>query len=327
MGRCALSKACTVFFLIFASVFSFSCKKKIPPRTVNIAIQPSAAFIPLYIARYSNMIENALAPKNVTVVWQDFESGPPMNESLEADLTDIGVIGDVPTVRALSGGADVKLVGIPARGANAYALLASAKNSNFNSFKDMKGKKIATVFGSTGHNFVKKLLEKNGLSFEDIDFINIAASDAERVLKDKSADAVAIWEPNVTRLINKGVAKIVAQGDETDLCGTNGFVVRGKYLADNSDIIFEILNQYAEAAKQLQNLDDRMASKLSLSLNISADQIKSIAQKYDFNIEITDKDIDSLQDTISFLISINNLDNVYYVEKQIDKSYFQKARN
>jgi sulfonate transport system substrate-binding protein len=47
---------------------------------VHIAIQPSAAFIPLYVAREKGYIEEALAEYGVEVVWNDFESGPPMNE-------------------------------------------------------------------------------------------------------------------------------------------------------------------------------------------------------------------------------------------------------
>ncbi|MBQ4377898.1 MAG: ABC transporter substrate-binding protein [Treponema sp.] len=303
----------------------FSCKEKSQPtRTVRIAIQPSAAFIPLYIARYSGQIENALAPKNVTVVWQDFESGPPINESLTADLTDIGVIGDVPTVRALSGATKMRLVGVPASGANAYALLARADNTFLNSYKDLKGKKIATVFGSTGHNFVKKLLEKAGLTFEDIEFVNIQAGQAQQVLSDSSADAVAIWEPNITRLLDNGDAKIVAQGDETNLRGTNGFVVRDEFLADSGDIISEILNQYAIAVQKIPDLNDEMLKKLSSALNISGEQIKSISKKYNFSVEIMNEDILALQDTISFLVSINNLQNEYRVANFVDGNYYKK---
>ena len=85
-------------------------------------------------ARY---IEDELQPMNVTVVWQDFESGPPMNQSLAAGLSDIGVIGDVPTVTALSAGNAMKLVGIPASGPDAYAMLARADDKSFKSSADM----------------------------------------------------------------------------------------------------------------------------------------------------------------------------------------------
>lgn len=304
--------------LILTLILTFTACKP-AQRSVRIAIQPSAAFIPLYIARYTNAIENALKKMNVTLVWQDFESGPPMNESLSAEMTDIGVIGDVPTVLALAGTTKMKLVGIPARGPDAYAMIARADDSFFNSFEDMKGKKIATVFGSTGHNFIKKLLGKAGLSFEDIEFINISASEAEVALSEGFADAVIIWEPNITRIIDRGIAKIVAQGHETDLRGTNGFVVREDYLKENADIIKEILLQYERAAKSLSNLDTEILHKLSLALNVTEAQIKSIMKKYDYSVNVTKEDQKALQDTISFLVSINNLKYEYWVESYIEK--------
>ncbi len=304
--------------LILTLILTFTACKP-AQRSVRIAIQPSAAFIPLYIARYTNAIENALKKMNVTLVWQDFESGPPMNESLSAEMTDIGVIGDVPTVLALAGTTKMKLVGIPARGPDAYAMIARADDSSFNSFEDMKGKKIATVFGSTGHNFIKKLLGKAGLSFEDIEFINISASEAEVALSEGFADAVIIWEPNITRIIDRGIAKIVAQGHETDLRGTNGFVVREDYLKENADIIKEILLQYERAAKSLSNLDTEILHKLSLALNVTEAQIKSIMKKYDYSVNVTKEDQKALQDTISFLVSINNLKYEYWVESYIEK--------
>ena len=95
-----------LFALLAISAFTGCSKKeaKKGERTVNIAIQPSAAFMPLYLCREKGWIEEALASSQVTVKWNDFESGPPINESLAAGLSDIGTNGDVPTVSAIAAG-------------------------------------------------------------------------------------------------------------------------------------------------------------------------------------------------------------------------------
>ena len=297
------------------------CAKKTAPQkpqTVNIAIQPSAAFIPLYIARYKGLVEEALKSKNTSVVWQDFESGPPMNQSLLAELSDIGVIGDVPTVSALSSGNAMKIVGIPASGPDAYAMLSRAGDKKFNSAADIKGKKIATVFGSTGHNFTTKLLAKNGLGFGDIEFISIAAGEAEDALVSGVCDAIVIWEPNVTRLVDKGVAKIVALGSETDLRGTNAFVARAEYLATHKDVIKVILEQYRKAVQMIPDLDQDTLEKLSAALKITPEQTLKIAKKYDFSVTVSDSDIASLQDTANFLVEIGNLDSPFNIAPKVE---------
>lgn len=307
-------KISLVFILVAIAIGISGCSKKNEnTRSIRIAIQPSAAFIPLYAVRYSGELENVLAKDKVDVVWQDFESGPPMNESLEADLIDIGVIGDVPTVLSLSRPTKMKLVGIPARGPDAYAVLASVK-SGIKTFSELKGKRVATVFGSTGHNFIKKLLEKNHLQFSDIEFLNITAGSAEEVLTNSVADAVIIWEPNVTRLVDKGVARIIAQGSETNLRGTNGFVVREEYLSENEDCIKTLLEEYNKQAANLDSLNPEIKEKIAADLKITPDQLSKIIKKYDFDYKVTPQDVSSLQDTVSFLVSIKNLSREYRVD-------------
>ena len=314
-------KKSAIFTLITTLILAVGCKEKQPAQTfqnVNIAIQLSAAFIPLYIARYKGYIEEALKPMNVKVVWQDFESGPPMNQSLAAEMSDIGVIGDVPTVSALSAGDPMKVVGLPASGADAYAMLKRADDDNFKSSKDMKGKRIATVFGSTGHNFTTKLLEKNGLTFDDIEFISIAAGEAENALVSGFCDAIVIWEPNVTRFVDSAKAKIVALGSETDLRGTNAFVARAEYLVAHKDVIKVILEQYRKAVQDIPNLDQATLEKLSAALKLTPEQTLKVAKKYDFSVTVSDSDIASLQDTARFLVEIGNLDSAYNVASKVE---------
>lgn len=309
-----------VIVSVILQIFLISCKKTNgQERNVRIAIQPSAAFIPLYIARYKGFIEDSLAQKKVSVKWQDFESGPSINESLSADMSDIGVIGDVPTVLALANSTPMKLVGIPARGPDAYAVLTQKQNTAFNSAKELKGKKIATVFGSTGHNFTTLLLKKFGLTFDDIEFINISSTEAETILVSDLADALVIWEPNITRLTEKGVAKVIARGSETSLKGTNGFVAREEFLSENSDIIQAILKEYVRAAELIPGLDSRTKERVAAQLNLSVEQLTTIASIYDFSINITSEDIDSLQDTVRFLVDIGNLSKPYYIESKIER--------
>lgn len=55
-------------------------------KTVRIAIQPSTEWLPLWYAKDTGELETALKEKGITVKWTEFESGPPMNESLAEGL-------------------------------------------------------------------------------------------------------------------------------------------------------------------------------------------------------------------------------------------------
>ena len=167
--------------LVVAGCSSDSGHKKEPAknaakaekRVVRLAIQPSAAFVPLVIARESGWIDEAMKEIGVDVGWTDFESGPPMNESFAAGQQDIGVIGDVPSVSAIAAGQNNVFIA-SAEGGPAYGMVVT-DNSGINSVADLKGKKIGLTIGSTAQNLTEKLLANAGLDYNtDVEVINVS---------------------------------------------------------------------------------------------------------------------------------------------------------
>ncbi len=294
-------------------------------REVHIAIQPSAAFVPLYVVRESGWLEEALGELNVTVTWNDFESGPPMNESLSAGSSDIGVMGDVPTVSAIAAGQQTELVAIAADGPLSYAMLA-AVDSEIDSPADLKGKIVGTTVGSTGHNLTDKLLSDAGLDINsDIQLVNISTGDAATVLSTGQVDAVSIWEPNVTRLVDDGVAKIIGDGTDCGLRGVNPIIARAEYAQNNQDVIKVLIEQYARGVASLTSLDPEVAEKVAADLSLDTEQLNKVMEKYDYNVVFADEDTESLQDTIAFLVKIGNLDEEYQIADYIKPEYVESA--
>lgn len=285
--------------------------------TVNIAIQPSGAFIPLIIAREEGWIEDALSEYGVEVVWNDFESGPPINESMAADLSDIGTLGDVPTVSAIAAGQDNQVVLIAAEGERAYAILTAA-DSDIESIADLKGKTVATTLGSTGHNLFEKALSTEELTFDDVNLINISAGDAGTVLSTNEADAVAIWEPNVTRLVENGTAKVLTYGGEVGLLGVNPLVADSKFVEENPTIIKVIIEQYARGVAEIDQISDDTLAAVAEYLSLDTEQVLTVASNWDYTVDITDADTEGLQDTIGFLVTIGNLTEEYSIDDYVN---------
>lgn len=292
---------------------------------VNIAIQPSAAFVPLYVAREKGWIEEALKEQGVEVNWNDFESGPPMNESLASGSSDIGVMGDVPTVSAIAAGQNNEIIAMAADGAKSYAMLVSA-DSDIASAADLKDKKIGVTIGSTGHNLIDKLLAQSGLDINsDVELVNISTGDAATVLSTGAVDAVAIWEPNVTRLVADGTAKIIGEGVDCGLLGVNPIIARAEYAQNNPDVIRVIIEQYARGVAELKNLDEETKNKVAKDLSLDAELLSDVTAKYEYTVKISDADVENLQDTISFLAKIGNLDKEYEIKDYVKKNYVEDA--
>lgn len=291
---------------------------------VRIALQPSAAFIPLFIARENGWIEEALKEKGVTVVWNDFESGPPMNESLAAGSSDIGSLGDVPTVSGLAAGQDNIIIAAACEAPDSYQMLAR-KDSDIQGPEDLKGKKVGTVIGSTGHVLTEKLLKTAGMDLSDVEIVNISMGDAQAVLENKEVDAVAGWEPNNTRLLETGNVKSVGKGSDCGLLGANALVARAGFAAENPEIIQVIIEQYARGAAAMESLDQKTIDAVAAALTIEPDLFYTVASSYDYTVNISEAFDESLQDTIEFLVNIDVISETFDVTDFINKEYTENA--
>lgn len=292
-------------------------------KVVRIAVQPSSAFIPLYVARTNGWIEEALKKENVAVQWTDFEAGPPMNESFSAGQQDIGVIGDIPAVSAVAAGQDnVYIADI--NGGPAYAVLVKP-DSPIQSVADLKGKKVGTVVGSTSQNLLEKLLKKNGLTIQDVELVNISAGDAQTVLANGNVDAVSIWEPTVTRLEANKTARILADGTDVGFKGVNVIFARNQFIKDHPDIAKIILEQYVRGVNEWKAHPEKYAPALQQYFKLEPDLIIATSKKYDYKSVFADEDAAALEDTAAFLRSINAIQGDVDIKGHISGNLIQQV--
>ena len=274
----------------------------------------------MMITRQTGDLEKALKEDGVSVVWYDFESGPPMNNAMGKGETDLSLYGDVPTVSAIEQGCVREVVGITAEAPNSYAIVVR-KDSPIQSAADLKGKKVATNIGSTAHNMVDKYLSTAGLTFDDIELISASPADMPYMVRYGQVDAVSLWEPSITKLVDSGDCRILAQGSDCGLEGTNTIVGRKDFCEANPKIVETVLKEYKKAADNIDNTSDETWTYVAKYLGIDVSQVKSILPKYNFSVQITQKDIDSLNDTINFLSKIGKI-NKYDITNYCNSKYY-----
>lgn len=321
----AAALSCTLAASSFCTIYAGETEQEAySAEVVNIAIQPSAAFVPLYYAKEMGWIEEALSEYDVEVVWNSFESGPPMNESLASGSSDIGVVGDVPIVSAIAAGQENELIALTCDAPLSYNLLVAA-DSEITSVEELKGKKIATVVGSTAHNLVSKLLTSADLTMADVELINISAGDVEAVLVNGEVDAAAIWEPNVTRLVDKGSAKIIATGEDCGLLGVNGMVARKAFTEENPLISRIVVEQFQKGIEALEDPDQEIMAKVAEDLTLDEEQLDAVSAKFEYKVDVAQEDIDGLNDTIEFLVSIGVLTEAFDFAPYVNQVYTPEA--
>ncbi|HBC93119.1 MAG TPA: aliphatic sulfonates ABC transporter substrate-binding protein, partial [Pelotomaculum sp.] len=201
---------------------------------IRVATQPTPNIAPIFVAKQKGWLEEEMAKVGVTVKWTSFQAGPPMNESFAAGEQDVGFLGDTAAIIPKSAGQDMRVVSMAATAPNALAIVVP-KNSQITSPQELKGKKVATVKGSYAHHLLTLVLQNNGLTTNDIQFINLTLADIGTALANGDIDAGGIWEPLITKLEDDGIARVLVDGTGIKkgslvVVASNGFAVNNPEL-------------------------------------------------------------------------------------------------
>jgi sulfonate transport system substrate-binding protein len=284
---------------------------------INIALQPVVGFLPLYILKDGNQLEEAYkaAGYDIDVVYTEFESGPPENEAFASGLQDVGVMGNVPAVSGIAAGQNRSIIGIAYNGEKTEAVLVSA-DSDIQSVAELKGKKIGLVVGSIAQNLLNILLEENGLSVDDVELINLSTGEQQEALATGQVDAVATWEPTITKIKSSGVGKVLADGTGVFL-GENPIIARTEYVEANPEIVKIFLEEYQKAATELNANREKYAQEYSDKFNLDADLIVEALAGANEPIVITDEDASDLQGTVDFLYSSEIISKTFDIKDYI----------
>ncbi|OLU17325.1 aliphatic sulfonate ABC transporter substrate-binding protein [Pseudomonas sp. PA1(2017)] len=222
------------------------------PQTLRIGYQKGS--VSLVLAKEHGMLEKRFA--DTKVQWIEFPAGPQMLEALNIGSLDIGATGDIPPIFAQAAGADLLYIAAEPPKPQAEVILVP-KSSPIQSVKELKGRKVALQKGSSAHNLVLRALQREGLSFADIQPIYLAPSDARAAFESGSVDAWAIWDPFYSAIDLEGKARLLANGEGLGFIGPF-FLAARPYAEANPAFIAQLLEELGHA--EALTRDDKAAS-------------------------------------------------------------------
>ncbi|BBB89616.1 MAG TPA: aliphatic sulfonate ABC transporter substrate-binding protein [Methylomusa anaerophila] len=295
----------------------------ITAKELRIATQPIPAYAPIFVAKKQGWLEDKLKQAGVTVKWSSFDAGPPMNESFAAGQQDIGFLGDSAAIIPKAAGQDTRIVGLCAAAPQGLAIVVP-KDSKIASAKDLKGKKVAVVKGSFAHHLLVLVLKNNGLTVDDIQFLNLSQADSATALAKGDIDAAAIWEPLITRLEDQGTAKVLVDGTGIKkgllvIVATNNFAVK------NPEIVKEFLLAYQRGSEFIKSNPQEAAKLIADEVKISPEQLVKILPKFDYSPVLHDDDIQELKLGEEFMRNAGIIKSPVDINAFIDSSYLKAA--
>ena len=124
--------------------------------------------------------------------WAEFGSGNLMLEAVAAGSLDLAYGSEVPPTFAALSGARVRIVAVARGDVNEQVVLVPA-NSTVRSIAELRGKRVGYVRATTTHYYLFRMLEDAGLSWSDIQPVNLSPADGQAAFRAGNLDAWAIY--------------------------------------------------------------------------------------------------------------------------------------
>lgn len=277
-----------------------------PIENISIGFQKSA--LNLLVTREQKLLEKEFP--DAKIEWREFPAGPQMLEALAVGAVDVGYVGNTPPIFAQAADKDLSYVGYEVYPANALGVVLP-KNSAIQKIEDLKGKRIAVQKGSSAHELLAKVLEKAGLSWQDIEPIWLPPADARAALDKGSIDAWSIWDPYLSAVELTGKVDVLIDG--TDFPKTYSYYIANpKFTTAHPHAVDKVLKSLNEADTWILNNQTLAIDLYSTSTGLSKEVAQSALDR-----RLKPSPIRPL--TAENIASQQKIADLFYAEKLIPK--------
>ena len=223
---------------------------------INSAAFPISS--PIHVAHLLELFEKA----GLNVKMQDFPSGAEAMEGFRAGQADFVVTGFLPT-SILASNADVKIVSTLAGAEKALIIMSGPDVS---SPGDLKGTKIGLLTRSDSAFLLDRYLRSGGLSFDDVELVNLTPSDQMAALKNGDVSAIAVWQPfglMRDRFFPGQDVKVLADQSTVNMGRIwSSFIASRAFIDENPETTRKVLSVLQEAKEWMDNASEAELTEL-----------------------------------------------------------------
>jgi sulfonate transport system substrate-binding protein len=270
---------------------------------------------------------------DVTIA-RPYATGVDALNALQAGESEIVQVG-VPMIGAVLRGMDLVALGnysgsATKLGSDATMALIARADSGITKgdLKTLKGKRIAASFGTINHLYILALLEKGGLTPNDVTLVNTPPPDMTVALLARGIDAFSAWDPWPIVALKDvpGAIEVIRGGDVIAYLGYN--VALRSWVAKNGASIEKFLAAVSEA-DQWMRANPKAAAQVATRWipGLKADVAEAAMA---FNIQQNDRRLSAnnfraLWSAQDRLARLGILKSTFDVNKHIDPSFMLKV--
>jgi len=289
-----LAKTAVLSAAIAGVMMLSACSKQEQDVTLNIGFQKYGV---LPILKERGNLETALKAQNINVKWVEFPAGPQLLEGLNVGSVSFGEAGEAPPIFAQAANANLVYVANQPQAPKAEALIVQ-KDSNIQSVKDLKGKRVVLNKGSNVHYLLLKVLEANNLKLSDIEVVYLPPSDARAAFERGAVDAWVIWDPFFAAAEHQIGARVIATGE--NLVNNHQFYLADRKFAEaHPEVISAVVNELNLTTEWVSQNQAEAAKLLEKPTGLALDVLETSISRMGFGVKPLSSDVVQQQQQVA----------------------------
>ncbi|WP_235550774.1 ABC transporter substrate-binding protein [Paenibacillus sp. Soil787] len=256
----------------------------------------------------------------LNVTSQLIESGPDIGPMVAGGSAPLSIQTNFMDIILKSSNVPVKIVTPLAQIAGTQAVVGS-KKLELKTSKDLEGKTIGIPNGADVKIAIDNMGKELGVDVSKIKYVNIAPSDAVVALQKGDIDALACWEPFITKAIQGG-GKFLFSGTKSELPDKKGDVkwmsvhttmqVSDDFIKKNPNTIKAVLAGLKKATDYINQNRDEAIKILAPELHLSVEELTQIMSRNVYSMEVDDTYVNGSNGTAvgEYLKAVGNIKTV-----------------
>ncbi|MFS0723560.1 ABC transporter substrate-binding protein [Paenibacillus sp. 1P07SE] len=234
------------------------------------------------------------ADEGLDVTSQLIESGPDIGPMVAGGSAKVSIQTNFMDIILKSTDIPVKIIAPLAQIAGTQAVVGAA-DLELTSAKDLEGKTIGIPSGADVMIAINNMAEELGVDASKINYVNLAPSDAVVALERGDIDAMASWEPFITKAIEGG-GKFLFSGTKSELPDNPGDVewmsvhttiqVTDDFLEANPNTLKAVLRALQKATDYINDNREEAIEILAPELRLSVEELTEIMGRNVYSMEV-----------------------------------------
>lgn len=287
-----------LFSLLFLGLFSLVAQCQTWPQQLNITYVKAPFNIQNIVMKNQGLLEKEFAEEGIKINWIPIKAGLNQVRGMAAGEIDMVAAMNTSTLLiANSAGNRIVIVDGVAHPDDTFAIVAKPEVKNI---VDLKGRQIVGPKGTVLHHLLSAALKSSGVEMKDVNWVSMNLPTSLTTLLGGRADAALLAAGGILAAEKAGFHALVkAKGlIETNLV----LAARGDFAKEYPDVVRRVAKVNRQALQWALSNKSQAIALGAKELQLSKEDAAKLFEWSHFYSDLTQKDIDALQNSQRFLL-------------------------